>query len=542
MDNCKYEALNLFLDPVFIISKDYKIVYQNNTAKEKFGNLVGEKCYEGIYGFSIPCWHFNNYKCPIKESGKERIITQILDLTEKDNKLVKYFSRIYSPNDDIVEILIPYDAILKVLKETPKEISRDKYYLSRDEFNELLKKKIEQKKSFFLITLNIKGLKNINEVYGITAGDLVIKAVENVLYRLVGKYKFKLTQLSGGFWFLVYEEEGTKLINLEKELKHLLMNIEIEILGETLKPKITITTLEIVSDLIKDLNQIYQLVIYTETVRPADLYFFFSKGKSKEFLDYLERKQTVVKDIYKFLKQKRVTFYLQPIVNLKTKRIVFFEVLMRFIGDNGEIFPARKYIDAIYENHLIYDFDALLLDKLEEQLENLVILKRPISINVSDEDLKLFSYREKLKKLLEKFKSYGIKADIEITEQIMFKDFNFLTELAKWYKLKYTVDDFGTGYSSLKLVLELASRNMANKLKIDCSLVKNVLEDSYNRGLIETIVTFANKIGVKVVAECLETEEQYKLLKKLGVHYGQGWYFYKPVSLEEALMLIYSGK
>jgi len=542
MESQQYNNFDFILDPVFVISGDYTILYQNKAAKERFGNLVGRTCYKNIFGFSAPCWHFNGFSCPIKEiekSGK-RTITQILDLEESNNKLVRYLGRVYLPDKEIVEILIPYEEIVKTLEKQREEISRDKYYLSREEFNNLLKTKLAEEKPFFLITLNIKGLKKINEIYGITAGDLIIKAVEKILYHLVGTYNFKFTQLSGGFWIILYENKKENLIALENELKQALSSITVEFMQEIIKPKITITTLEIVPELIKELSQIYQLVIYTETTRPSDLYFFFKKEKTEEFLHYLDKKQRITKALHKFLKEKRITFYLQPIVNLKTRKIAFFEVLLRFIGDNGEIIPAGKYIDAIYENHLISDFDSLLLDKLEERID--LKLNRPISINVSDESLKLFSYREKLKLLLNNFKHYGIKVDVEITEQILFKEYAFLKELAKWHKIKYAIDDFGTGYSSLKLVLELVSQKLASKLKIDCSLVRDVLENPYNRGLIETIVSFSRKIDLKVVVECVENKEQYKLLKKMGVHYGQGWYFYKPVSLEEALMLILSSK
>ena len=123
----EYKGLNLILDPVFVISKDYKILYQNKAAKEKFGDLIGEVCYKSILGFANPCWYFNNYKCPLKEKGKEKIITQILDLKEKDNKLTKFIGRIYFSRRRILETLLPYSDLIKQIGKHYTDISRDNY-------------------------------------------------------------------------------------------------------------------------------------------------------------------------------------------------------------------------------------------------------------------------------------------------------------------------------------------------------------------------------------------------------------------------------
>jgi len=253
-------------------------------------------------------------------------------------------------------------------------------------------------------------------------------------------------------------------------------------------------------------------------------------------IKFLQKKEDATQKIQEFLSNDLITFHLQPIVDLKTKEVSHFEVLMRFIEDGKEV-SAGKYIDLIYELGLIVEFDLKLLQRLKEKLNELQKLKRPLYINVSSEDLKLAVYRNHLKDLLTSFKRANITVQLELTEQAIFQEWDFIEILAKEEGLKLVIDDFGTGYSSLKLVSDLVSKNISDTLKVDMSLTKDYFKNPYTEALVNSILAFTSLSGIKTVIEGIETEEQYQIFKGLGATYGQGWYFYKPMPLDEALKL-----
>ncbi|HIO42220.1 MAG TPA: EAL domain-containing protein [Aquifex sp.] len=534
---CK-QCLDLILDPLVVIDSDYNVVGLNSAAEEVFGDFKGGKCYEYIFGFKKPCWNYSGYFCPIKETlddGDVDISTFVGNVKVKD-RYERRVIRNYRVGDKFVELYLPYKDFVGIIKSPEKGKKYDDIYIPREELEKLVKLFLEEGKTFYLTVVNIKKLKYINEIYGIPAGDLVIRAVEQVLSRLALKFNFKFSQVAGGF-FLVLPFMGLKDIeNFERELLNQFIHLRVKYFNTEIKPRVDITTVEIIPNAVRTLEDVYKLIFYAEKQHRLGQISHFFADKQKEFLKLLERKGEAIRHIQQILEERRVTFFLQPIVDLSTEKIFHFEVLMRFI-DNGKIVSAGVYIDLIYELGLIVEFDYLLLNALREKKELLARLGKPIFLNISDEDLKFISYRKGLKSLLDEFESMGIPVSLEITEQILFKEWGFIETLADRYQLKFAIDDFGTGYSSLRLVADLITKGLGNYIKLDCSLIKEFPKNEYIQALVESIATFAKKTDLKLVGECVETEEHKNLLKKIGVHYGQGWYFYKPMPLEEILKL-----
>ena len=543
MDNKERKSsLELVRDPVVVVDEECNVVYLNEKAKELFGPLKeGQKCYSYIFDFQKPCWNYSGYLCPVKEfKEKDTEAETYVNFVKVKNRLEKFLIRVYNDKKLFAELFLPYQEVREAITaekgKYPKGVY-DEIYLSKEEFEKLLESLLHQKRKFYIVFINIKKLKSINEVYGINAGDLVIKATEQVLGHLSAKFKFKFSQIVGGIFAVLPEEEPKTLEKFEEELLKLLRQVEIEYLNTKIKPRYSITTVEVNPAVIKNLPDLYRLLFYAEKQANGKGISHFFEDKQGAFIEFLHRKEEVSRKIEQFLSQKRVTFHLQPIVDLSTGEISHFELLMRFL-ENGKVVSAGVYIDFIYEFGLIVDFDLLLLEVLDKNREKLTRLGRPIFLNVSDEDLRVLSYRNRLRELIDNFTRNGIEINLELTEQVMFKNWDFIEVLADNYNLKFAVDDFGTGYSSLKMVADVVKKGLGRYLKLDCSLTKDFDKNEYIQALVESVVTFARKTELKLVAECVETEKEYNLLKELGINYGQGWYFYKPMPLEEALKLV----
>jgi EAL domain-containing protein (putative c-di-GMP-specific phosphodiesterase class I) len=187
----------------------------------------------------------------------------------------------------------------------------------------------------------------------------------------------------------------------------------------------------------------------------------------------------------------------------------------------------------IYELNLITDFNLKVLDKLVEYLPILKKAGKKVFVNVSSIDLKKLNFRQKLIETIITFQNEGLDLGIELTEQAVFEDYEFLEFLNQGLGIKFAIDDFGTGYSSLKMVIDLFSKGLISAIKLDCTLVKSYFESEGARALITSIVEFTKMFNLETIAECVETKEHVDTLRKLGVTHGQGWYFYKALPVWE---------
>jgi EAL domain-containing protein (putative c-di-GMP-specific phosphodiesterase class I) len=140
--------------------------------------------------------------------------------------------------------------------------------------------------------------------------------------------------------------------------------------------------------------------------------------------------------------------------------------------------------------------------------------------------------REAILKLLQENKEDASRVVFELLEDESIKDFSivkkFITEI-KTYGVKIAIDDFGAGYSNYERLLDY----QPDILKIDGCLIRNIEESSYSLSVVKSIVTFAKEQNIQTIAEFIENEAIYKIVKELGVDFSQGYYFGKPAPLEQ---------
>jgi EAL domain-containing protein (putative c-di-GMP-specific phosphodiesterase class I) len=125
----------------------------------------------------------------------------------------------------------------------------------------------------------------------------------------------------------------------------------------------------------------------------------------------------------------------------------------------------------------------------------------------------------------------------EITEQELLKDVEVLSQLKNEFpKVRFAIDDFGTGYSSLRLVANLAENKILHILKIDKSLILNLPEKMFTQKVVRAISLLSKSLGIKTVAEFVEDEETWNIVRELNVDYTQGFFISKPETIEELLI------
>ena len=169
---------------------------------------------------------------------------------------------------------------------------------------------------------------------------------------------------------------------------------------------------------------------------------------------------------------------------------------------------------------------------MENSFDALSKIKEDISINISSLDIDKNSTRDRILELLYGCGKDASRVTFELLEDEDVHDIKTLKAFIKEVKslgVKIAIDDFGSGYSNFNRLLDYEP----DILKIDGSLVKNIVNDRYSLDLVDTIVVFAYKQNIQVIAEFVENEEVFNILNDLGVQFTQGYYFGKPMPLDE---------
>lgn len=230
-----------------------------------------------------------------------------------------------------------------------------------------------------------------------------------------------------------------------------------------------------------------------------------------------------VEKLHKAITEDRIIAHYQPIYNYKTGKIEKYEALMRLVEDDKIIYP-NEYLGIAKRTKLYPELTYKMVEKVINKFSN---INKEFSLNLSVEDL----MNEELMTYIFDFaqqKKIFHKMVLEIVESEEIEDSDYITKLLEKFKekgCKIAIDDFGSGYSNYDYLIKL----QADYIKIDGSIIKHILEDERTQNLVKSIVSFAKKSNMKVIAEFVSSKEIDELLRKLGVDYAQGFYYGKPL-------------
>lgn len=224
------------------------------------------------------------------------------------------------------------------------------------------------------------------------------------------------------------------------------------------------------------------------------------------------------------LDNQKIISYFQPIVNNETLKVEKYESLVRLVNEHGAILSPFHFLEVAKKGRYYARITKVVLANSFDVLRK---TDKEISINLSAFDIENEDIREYVYMLLEQHSAMAKRVVFELLETEDMKDFQLILEFIKTVKAKgvqIAIDDFGTGYSNFERLLEYKP----DILKIDGSLIKNILTNPTNRNIVETIVMFAQKQHMKTVAEFVEDETIFHVVKAMGIDYSQGYAFGKP--------------
>lgn len=377
---------------------------------------------------------------------------------------------------------------------------------------------INEKQNLSIALFNIDNFRELNDFYGHIFGDCVIKSVADKIYNFISRdKKLSFYRLQGDeFALLATEYERDFFIFKCRDIL-LLIKENLTIQNE----KITLScscgiAFENKKRLLPDANMALKMAKETNN----DFIVYSDKislnNKYANNIKWTNKLATALQN------NKIIAFY-QPIINNIDLKYEKYESLARMVDEDSSIISPFFFLDIAKKTKKYFDITEIIIAQSFEMFKDKDV---EFSINLSIMDIlepRIFNY---ILMMLEKY-DIGAKVVFEIVESEYIENFktviNFIDEVKK-YGCKIAIDDFGTGYSNFAYLIKLK----ADYLKIDGSLIKNIDTDKNAFLVVSTIVEFSKKLGMKTIAEFVENEKIFLVIKKLGIDYSQGYYFSAP--------------
>ena len=431
------------------------------------------------------------------------------------------------------ELQATYDNLLYFSNRDPLTmLANRRYFIS--ELDNAIKEALEKNKKVALLFIDLDYFKDINDSLGHNVGDKLLQAVSNKLVEIVEE--LGLVGRFGGDEFVVLINK----FDSDKKIK----KIVIQIL-ESFEEKFEISNLILkisasigISFFPNDANST------TELIKQSDLAMYHSKelGRNtysfftKELSNNLEEKIKIINALKEALENKdEFQLLYQPKISTKTGKMVSIESLIRWNSKTlGYVYPS-KFISIAEETNMIIPLGEWILKQACNDFQKLIkegLELEHISINVSSiqlQDEKFFSI---LNHVIKETTINPKKIELEITESFIATDSKNALEILNKIRQKgiaLAVDDFGTGYSSMSYLKKLP----INRLKIDKSFVDELPVCQESVAIAKAIVSLAKTFGLQITAEGVETKEQLDFLINEECDEIQGYYYSKPITLEE---------
>ncbi len=452
------------------------------------------------------------------------LYTEIWRTIKKQKKLWKGLIRNIDRNGKTYYL----NTVIKPILDTQGKI--EEFIAVRQDVTDLINPKklllqaLKEQKDKCLILMQLEHYDILEEFYDTeTLEKLLIKTHDYLLDKLQTLYSDieRLYMLENGIYAVLIDKDKVDTIRFSK-LQRLQQTIKKESISidETLECDIGIN----ISVVCEGENFLESAIIGLKRASKLKQSFIIANHFSQLQKERARQNIQKISLIKQALEHSRIVSYFQPIVDNKTGKKIKLESLVRLIDSDGKILTPQHFLEASKKSNLYTYITKEVLRRSFEVLEDCDL---DISINLSVPDIERANTKELIFDFLERYKNYAHRITFELLEDEQFQNFFDISEFVtkvKSYGVTIAIDDFGSGYSNYYRLLEYRP----DILKIDGSLIRRIDKDDYSKSVVKSIVTFAKERGIKTVAEFIENEEIFEIVKELGVDYSQGYFFGKP--------------
>ncbi|OCL83668.1 EAL domain-containing protein [Arcobacter porcinus] len=478
-----------------IIGKPHSILRGEENSKifkEMWDTLKSGKVWRGI---------LRNTK---KDGTFYYINSTISPIFDENGKIFEYVAI----RHEITDIVEKSDKLNKILKEDYLTGVGSRHKLIEDIFN---------KDNLSLSLIDIDNFSEINDYFGYEIGDTFLKLVAKEIEKLIKEFNnYKLYRVNSDVFAILVDNEDRNIFveNIEKIVRDMSKKY-----FSANKKQLYIR-----------FNYYFSFEEKSKILETANIMKKHSKKNKKEFIydKSLDIEKEYKNNIYWTQKIKQavednnIIPYYQALYNVKEERVEKYEALVR-LKDGDNIISPSYFLEISKRSGQYKDITKIMIDKSFKEFKNKDV---DLGINLTFEDIKDEDIQDYLFDKIDEY-NIGSKLVIEIVESEEIEDFVILEDFINRFTTKncrFAIDDFGSGYSNFENLVKMR----ADYIKIDGSLIKDIIFSKGHQNIVSMIIGFAKDQGFKIIAEYVSSKEIYDKVKELGVDYAQGYYIHTP--------------
>lgn len=541
------------VDPIFVLGLNYKIKVANIAGEKLVGQVGGPQedrcCYEALMGKHLICDEVND-GCPLKivlSTGKATTVIRHFEKVQKSYEILA--SPYLDDEGNVVGIIECFRDITqrlnveKVLVENERKIHDLIHYdplthlPNRTALNDRLSQAIywakHQSRHVGLLCLDLDRFKKINDTLGHQAGDQVLQEISRRLQNTL-RIGDTVSRVGGDDFFIVLEsiDDGKNIdLVVGNILSALKKSIDLNGREINITASVGVSIFPDHSDSPSDLMKFADIAMYSAKNQGGDIavhYLDTMDERASEFLMMeAELKQAISGD--------ELYLQYQPQFNLKDNSLVGMEALVRWKHPVKGTVPPSDFIFLAEETGLIQSLGEWVLREACRQISQWIaegFNVVPVAVNVSSLQMQKVDFIDVLDDALTISDIPAEFLELEITESTIMNrlDASVATlQAIRQRGLMLAIDDFGTGYSSLSYL----KRFPLSKLKVDRSFISDLPADENDASIVTAIISMSHGLGLKVIAEGVETVEQKQFLIDQGCDQVQGFLYSRPLDADE---------
>ncbi|MBH7721587.1 bifunctional diguanylate cyclase/phosphodiesterase [Clostridioides difficile] len=402
--------------------------------------------------------------------------------------------------------------------------------------NKILCKNTQVK--YALLYIDIDKFKYINDLFGYEVGNEILRNLTKIIKSNIFEEEMFARISADNFIIIMkYIEE-----DITKRLKTIFEELDLFNNNQEEKYKLVLSCgIYFILPEDRDINSI---------IDRANIPHKMAKGGHKSSYAFYDNKihdqeikeKEMENTMFSSLENKEFIIYLQPKIDLNTGEIQGSEALVRWKRPDKGLIPPNEFIPFFERNGFVINLDLYVLEEVCIYLRKWIdagINPVTVSVNVSRIHLYCNNFIETYKNIIDKYNIPAKYIELELTESIIFDNFDILIDIMNNLKkigFLISMDDFGSGYSSLNMLKEIPM----DILKLDQKFIMETYNSKRSKIIVTKVIEMAKELGMKVISEGVETEEQFKLLKEVKCDMAQGYLFGKPMPIEEFEHLIVS--
>ena len=411
-------------------------------------------------------------------------------------------------------------------------------YLLETELNHRINAAKRFDEKFAILFIDLDNFKFINDTMGHAYGDILLQSVAKQLTAHLRDYDM-VARFGGDEFVLLMPQikDNTEVVAVvDKIIKEFSSVFYLDKEEAFITTSIGISMFPDDGKTVGELLQHADAAMYRAKDAGRGRYCFFTQAMNDE----LRRHQLITSELRSSLAKQEFSLNYQPLVDPQTGNIKSCEALIRWLPVDGELISPTEFIPVAEQSELINRIGEWVINEACRQRaewKEMGLLDFRIDINLSGRQFLQNNFMDILERYLAKYHLSASEIGIELTENVLIQagknnssNLNNLNESG----MQISIDDFGTGYSSLSCLRRLPVHN----LKIDQEFIRDAPRNDSDRCIMEAIVAVGHRLGLKVIAEGIETEEQHKLAREIGCDLGQGFFLHKPMESNKLYTLL----